>query len=372
MGYVLPWGQMSYWGAQVITNLVATVPWVGPALADMVRGGPALGDASLGRFLALHAVGIPLLLGAFVALHMVALRNVGSGNPDGIDLAKGPQGNRWSATAPADTVPFHPYYTVRDLWVAAVFLTGFFVVVFFAPEMGGYFLEYSNFSPANPLATPAHMAPMWYFAPFYAMLRSMTRGMAHGVGLLVLVCAVGACIRGRKGQGRRRRALLAAAVLLALCAGLVPGVLDVLHASAALRTWGKVAVLLEGVPVLGSLWALLCMGLEAPFWGLLTLAASVLIWCALPWLDCSPVLSMRYRPRWHKAVYAAWGMVFVGLGVLGRLPADGWTTMLAQMGTALYFAFFLLMPWWSRRGRFAPVPDRLVYRAQRSARKMGA
>ena len=370
MGGLLPWGQTSYWGAQVITNLIAAVPLLGPALAGVIRGGPAVGDATLSRFFALHVVGIPLLLGGLLALHLVALRDVGSGNPDGIELQKGPKGNRWSATAPADTVPFHPYYTVRDVWVAAIFLTGFFAVVFFAPEMGGYFLEYGNLSPANPLRTPAHIAPMWYFAPFYAMLRSMTRSMASLVGLLIFACAIGACISSKTGPGWRKRAMvLAVALLLALLAGTPSGVLHALHAPALLHGLDTAAGLFQGVPVWGALWSALCSGMGVQWLGLLTLAAAVLIFCALPWLDRSPVLSIRYRPRWHRMVYAAWGIVFVGLGVLGRLEPDRWTAMLEPMGTLLYFAFFLLMPWWSRRGRCAPVPDRLVYRPRRPARK---
>jgi ubiquinol-cytochrome c reductase cytochrome b subunit len=166
MGHLLPWGQMSYWGAQVGINLFATIPGIGPDLAVLIRGGHEVGDATLGRFFALHVIGIPLLLLGLAVLHVVARRDVGPSNPDGIDLEQGPRGNRWSATAPADAVPFRPYYTVRDIFAAGVFMTVFLAVVLFAPEMGGYFLEHDNFIPANPLATPQHIAPMWYFRPF--------------------------------------------------------------------------------------------------------------------------------------------------------------------------------------------------------------
>ena len=365
VGYVLPWGQMSYWAAQVIIHLLASIPVIGVDLAELLRGGNTLGDATLSRFFVLHVVLIPLLLLGFVLLHILALRDAGSSNPDGIDLEQGPRGNRWSATAPADTVPFHPYYTVRDVWAAGVFLTIFFAIVFFAPEMGGYFLEPANFAPANPLLTPQHIAPMWYFRPFYAMLRSMTADMttALALGMLVLAVYLFFC---RKRQGRTGGWLwLLAAIVCALLLGLVPGLLEWGGASApTLHKWEQLARWPQGVPVLGRLWWLLCMGIDASFWGLAAMAASILVLCALPWLDRSPVASIRYRPTWHRWLYSLFAVVFVFLGLVGGWPAQGLVIVSGQIATVLYFAFFLLMPWWSRKGAFRSVPKRLRYRAQ--------
>lgn len=168
MGYLLPWGQMSYWGAQVILSLFNTIPWIGPALTEWVRGDFIVSDITLNRFFAFHVIAVPLILVALVFLHIVALHHVGSNNPDGIDIKK----NKNSEGIPLDGIPFHPYYTVKDTFGTGVFLIVFFAVVFFAPEMGGYFLEYANFIPADPLKTPEHIAPVWYFTPFYAMLRA--------------------------------------------------------------------------------------------------------------------------------------------------------------------------------------------------------
>ena len=172
MGYLLPWGQMSYWGAQVIVNLFGTVPIVGEGLSVFIRGDYVISDATLNRFFALHFL-LPFVLVALVFLHIVALHQVGSNNPDGVEIKKGPKGNRWSPDAPADGIPFHPYYTVKDLFGMGVFLFLFAAVVFFAPEMGGFFLEHPNFEPANPMKTPEHIAPVWYFTPYYAILRAV-------------------------------------------------------------------------------------------------------------------------------------------------------------------------------------------------------
>jgi ubiquinol-cytochrome c reductase cytochrome b subunit len=172
-GYLLPWGQMSFWGAQVIVNLFAAVPFIGPELAVWIRGDFAVGDATLNRFFAFHVIALPLVLLGLVAAHILALHEVGSNNPDGVEIKKGPKGNRWSKDAPADGIPFHPYYTVKDIVGLVVFLMIFSAIVFFAPEMGGYFLEYNNFIPADPLKTPDHIAPVWYFTPFYSILRAV-------------------------------------------------------------------------------------------------------------------------------------------------------------------------------------------------------
>ena len=165
-GYLLPWGQMSFWGAQVIVNLFAAVPFgIGEPLSEWVRGDFVISDATLNRFFAFHFL-VPFVLAALVFVHIIALHKVGSNNPDGIEIKKGPKGNRWSKTAPADGVPFHPYYTVKDIVGIGVFLFLFSAVIFFAPEMGGYFIEAPNFEPANPLKTPEHIASVWYFTPF--------------------------------------------------------------------------------------------------------------------------------------------------------------------------------------------------------------
>lgn len=169
MGYLLPWGQMSYWGAQVIINLFNTIPFFGPAITEWVRGDFIVSDITLNRFFAFHVIALPLVLVALVFLHIVALHHVGSNNPDGVDIKQ----NKDDRGVPRDGVAFHPYYTVKDTFGLSVFLTFFFIVVFFMPEMGGYFLEHANFIPADPLKTPEHIAPVWYFTPFYAMLRAV-------------------------------------------------------------------------------------------------------------------------------------------------------------------------------------------------------
>jgi ubiquinol-cytochrome c reductase cytochrome b subunit len=171
MGYVLPWGQMSYWGAKVIISLFGAIPVIGGGLTEWIMGDYNPSDATLNRFFALHVIALPLVLLLLVVLHIFALHEVGSNNPDGIEIKKGPKGNRWSPTAPADGVPFHPYYTVKDLFFVGAFLTIAAFIIFFAPTFGGWFLEHDNFTEANPLVTPAHIKPVWYFTPYYAMLR---------------------------------------------------------------------------------------------------------------------------------------------------------------------------------------------------------
>jgi len=173
MGYLLPWGQMSYWGAQVIISLFGAVPVVGDDLALWIRGDYVVSDATLNRFFAFHVIALPLVLVALVFVHIVALHQVGSNNPDGVEIKKGPKGNRWADDKPADGIPFHPYYSVKDLVGVVVFLGVFSLVVFFLPEFGGWFLEPDNFIPADPLKTPQHIVPLWYFTPFYAILRAV-------------------------------------------------------------------------------------------------------------------------------------------------------------------------------------------------------
>jgi len=271
MGYVLPWGNMSFWGAQVIVNLFGTIPGIGTPLVQWIRGDYGIADATLTRFFALHVVALPLALLLLVMLHLVALHRTGSNNPDGIEIKEklGPDGK------PLDGIPFHPYYTVKDVVGVGVFLLLFALVVFFKPNLGGLFLEAPNFEPANPLSTPEHIAPVWYFTPYYAMLRAV--------------------------PDQRMGALL---MLLA-----------------------------------------------------------VVLFLFLPWLDRSPVKSMRYRGWISRTALALFALSFVALGYLGLQPAEGLYVVLARIFAAIYFAFFLLMPFYSRIDPVKPVPDRVVFHA---------
>ncbi len=274
-GYLLPWGQMSYWGAQVIVNLFSAIPVIGDDLSIWIRGDYVISDATLNRFFALHFL-LPFILAALVFVHIVALHKVGSNNPDGIEIKKGPKGNRWSDTAPADGIPFHPYYSVKDIAGVAGFLIVFLGIVFFAPEMGGYFLEAPNFEPANPLKTPEHIAPVWYFTPFYAILRA------------------------------------------------VPS--------------------FAGTQV----------------WGVIAMGAAIVVLFFLPWLDKSPVKSIRYKGPIFKGMIAMFVVVFLILGYLGMQPATPGRTLLAQVCTTLYFVFFLGMPIYSKMDKTKPVPERVT------------
>jgi ubiquinol-cytochrome c reductase cytochrome b subunit len=273
MGYLLPWGQMSYWGAQVIINLFAAIPLIGEDLSIWIRGDYVIGDATLNRFFAFHVIALPLVLLGLVVAHLVALHEVGSNNPDGVEIKKlkDPETH-----LPLDGIPFHPYYTVKDILGVVVFLMVFSAIVFFAPEMGGYFLEANNFIPADSLKTPEHIAPVWYFTPYYAILRA------------------------------------------------VP-------------------------PILGS-----------QFPGVALMGVAVLIFFALPWLDRSPVKSIRYRGPRFKIALALFVIAFVGLGILGILPATELYTWIARVLSVVYFAFFLLMPWYTRNDTVKPVPERVT------------
>jgi ubiquinol-cytochrome c reductase cytochrome b subunit len=273
MGYVLPWGNMSFWGAQVIVNLFGTIPAIGPPLVEWIRGDYGIADATLNRFFALHVVAIPLGLLLLVVLHLVALRQTGSNNPDGVEIKKnlGPDGH------PVDGIPFHPYYTVKDIFGVGVFFILFTIIVFFVPTFGGLFLEGPNFDPANPMSTPEHIAPVWYFTPYYAILRAV--------------------------PDQRMGALL--------------------------------------------------MGL------------SVVLFLFLPWLDRSPVKSMRYRGPISRVMLALFVVSFISLGYLGLEPPSGLYTVLARVFAVIYFAFFLGMPFYSRASfdRTKPVPDRVLFNA---------
>ncbi len=270
-GYLLPWGQMSYWGAQVIVNLFAAVPGIGEDLSVWVRGDYVISDATLNRFFAFHFL-LPFVLAALVFVHIVALHQVGSNNPDGIEIKE----NKDENGIPKDGIPFHPYYTVKDIVGIAVFLALFSAVVFFAPDLGGLFLEGPNFQPANPLKTPEHIAPVWYFTPYYAMLRA------------------------------------------------VP-------------------------PMFGS-----------QFPGVVVMFAAILIMFALPWLDRSPVKSVRYRGPLFKIALGVFAVSFVVLAYLGLQPASPISTLMAQIFTTLYFAFFLLMPIYTKMDKTKPVPERVT------------
>ncbi len=270
-GYLLPWGQMSYWGAQVIVNLFAAVPSIGEDLSVWVRGDYVISDTTLNRFFAFHFV-VPFLLAALVFIHIVALHKVGSNNPDGIEIKEKKDANG----IPLDGIPFHPYYTVKDIAGIAVFLAFFSVIVFFIPDFFGLFLEGPNFQPANPLQTPAHIAPVWYFTPFYAMLRA------------------------------------------------VP-------------------------PMFGS-----------QFPGVVVMFGAIIIMFFLPWLDRSPVKSIRYKGIISKVALGIFAVSFVVLAYLGMQPSTPIATIMAQVFTVLYFLFFLLMPIYSKLDKTLPVPERVT------------
>jgi ubiquinol-cytochrome c reductase cytochrome b subunit len=318
MGYLLPWGQMSYWGAQVIINLFSAIPFVGPDLAILIRGDYVVGDATLNRFFSLHVIAVPLVLLGLVVAHIIALHEVGSNNPDGVEIKQGPKD---ADGHPLDGVPFHPYYSVHDIVGVAGFLICFTAVIFFMPEFGGYFLEYNNFIPADPYKTPPHIAPVWYFTPFYSMLRATTDQM---VSVLTVIVGLGAILNLVKGSGTGK---------------------------------AKVGVLAGAVVLIGLLKVL-----EAKFWGVAVMGGAVVILAGLPWLDRSPVKSIRYRPGWHKLIYGLFVINFVILGYLGVQPPSEIGGLVAEVGTLLYFGFFVLMPWWSQLGTFKPVPDRVTFK----------
>ncbi len=314
-GYLLPWGQMSFWGAQVIVNLFGAIPFIGPDLSLWIRGDYNVSDATLNRFFSFHVIAIPLVLLGLVAAHILALHEVGSNNPDGIEIkdTKGKDGK------PLDGIPFHPYYTVHDIMGVSVFLLVFSAVVFFAPEMGGYFLEYNNFIAADPLKTPNHIAPVWYFTPFYSILRAVT------TEFLTILAVV-------------------ALLYLALVWFTVKSNLSKIIATLA------VGALVAGFFIF-----------EPKFWGVVAMGASTLIFFAMPWIDNSPVRSIRYRPTWHKFVYGLFVVTFIILGYLGVQPPSDLGNRVSQILTIVYFAFFVLMPWWSAMGEFKKVPDRIVF-----------
>jgi len=275
MGYLLPWGNMSYWGAQVIISLFDAIPWVGPALAEWIRGDFVVSDATLNRFFAFHVIAIPLVLVVLVFVHMVALHKVGSNNPDGVEIKK----KKGADGIPLDGIPFHPYYTVKDIVGVTVFLMVFAAIMFFAPELGGWFLEHDNFVPANILQTPPEIVPLWYFTPYYSILRANT---------------------------------------------------------------------------VNFFW------IDAKIWGVIFMFLSIGVFFLLPWLDRSPVKSIRYRGWIYKTMLGIFVVAFLILGWLGTQPAIGLNVLIAQVCTVLYFAFFLLMPIYTKYDRVKRVPDRVT------------
>ena len=315
-GYLLPWGQMSYWGAQVIVNLFGAIPFIGPDLSLWIRGDYVVSDATLNRFFAFHVIAIPLVLLGLVVAHLIALHEVGSNNPDGIEVKEnlGPDGHG------IDAIPSHPYYTTKDIFGVSVFLFIFSAIIFFAPEAGGYFLEYNNFIPADPLKTPPHIAPVWYFTPFYSILRATTSQFMY------------ALIAGVIGY----------AALIVMTTKLSRNVKNAVMAGALVA-------------------AVLMLVFDAKFWGVVLMGVSVLILAAMPWIDHSPVKSIRYRPDWHKWVYIVFGITFLILGYLGVQAPTAGRTLVAQICTFIYFGFFMLMPWWSKMGQFKPVPSRVTF-----------
>ena len=317
-GYLLPWGQMSYWGAQVIVNLFSAIPVIGEDLSIWIRGDYVVGDATLNRFFSFHVIAIPLVLLGLAVAHIIALHEVGSNNPDGIEIKAKKDANG----VPLDGIPFHPYYSVHDAYGVAIFLFIFSAVIFFAPEMGGYFLEYNNFIPADPLKTPPHIAPVWYFTPFYSILRATTTEfLTYGLLPFLLVLLVFILKSARYTVSK----LIGAVVILGMCGGFFL--------------------------------------LDAKFWGVVAMGASTLIFFSLPWIDQSPVKSIRYRPLWHKAFYAVFVVAFLVLGYFGvQPPSPTAERPLSQLCTLIYFGFFLFMPWWTQAGTFKQPPERVNFK----------
>ena len=313
-GYLLPWGQMSYWGAQVIVNLFSAIPVIGDDLSLWIRGDYVVSDATLNRFFALHVIAVPLVLIGLVIAHLIALHETGSNNPEGIELKKNIDPKTGHGY---DTIPFHPYYTVKDMFGVAVFLLVFSIIMFFAPEMGGYFLEYNNFVPADSLKTPLHIAPVWYFTPFYSILRATTENVVLYLQIFVAIVAGLSFLRARSSGG-------------------------------------KIAAVVIGLLIIVGMYFL-----EAKVWGVVLMGVSVLIFLALPWLDHSPVKSIRYKGPIYKIALALFVISFFVLGYLGVQAVTPERTLMAQIFMFIYFGFFVLMPWYSTMDKTKPVPERL-------------
>jgi len=267
-GYLLPWGNMSFWGAQVITSLFGAIPYVGEALVEWIRGDYNITGVTLNRFFALHVIAVPLIFLGLVVAHILALHEVGSNNPDGIEIKK----HKNKEGIPLDGIPFHPYYTVKDLMGLAAFLVIFCAVVFFVPDVGGFFIEAPNFEPADPLKTPTHIAPVWYMTPYYAILRAIPDKLL----------------------------------------------------------------------------------------GVVAMGASIMVFFFLPWLDRSPVKSIRYRGIYYKSALTLFVFSFVMLGYLGSHPPTPTLVLMARVSTLVYFLFFLLMPLYTTFDKIKPEPDRVT------------
>ena len=267
LGYVLPYGQMSYWGAQVIISLFGAIPYIGESLELWVRGDYYISGITVSRFFALHVVALPLVLIALVFLHLVALHEVGAGNPEGVDIEK----HLDDDGVPLDSVPFFPYKVLNALVAIGVFMTVFSIIMFFFPEGGGYFIEMANFQEANPLVTPDHIAPVWYYAPFYTMLRAI----------------------------------------------------------------------------------------PDPLGGLIVMAAAVAIFFVVPWLDRSKVASIRYKGIYSKIAITLFGVSFLTLGYLGTVGVTEVRKLMSIICTVMYFAYFLLMPIYTKYETTKEVPERL-------------
>jgi ubiquinol-cytochrome c reductase cytochrome b subunit len=360
-GYLLPWGQMSYWGAQVIVNLFDALPIIGPDLALWIRGDYVVSDATLNRFFSFHVIAIPLVLVALVGAHIMALHEVGSNNPDGVEIKQvlGPGGH------PLDGIPFHPYYTVKDTFGVMVFSAVFAIVMFFMPEFGGYFLEYNNFIPADPLKTPAHIAPVWYFTPFYSILRATTDNFMVVLAAVAAIAVAWLFMRGH-GRGLRIVVAIAAALVVALAfVYLEPAVFTTIFiAIAAASVAALVISRRDRRPLYGSLFiaAVLLAGfrmLDAKVWGVMLMGLATLIFFLLPWLDRSPVKSIRYKGPLFRTALGIFVVAFLVLGYYGTQPVTAAGTFISQVCTLLYFAFFLLMPWYSRIDRTQLEPARV-------------
>ena len=329
-GYLLPWGQMSYWGAQVIVNLFDALPIIGPDLSTWIRGDFVVSDATLNRFFAFHVIAIPLAILGLVAAHILALHEVGSNNPDGVEIKETTDANGH----PVDGIPFHPYYTVKDSLGVTVFAALFCLVLFFMPEMGGYFLEYNNFVPADPLKTPPHIAPVWYFTPFYSILRAVTEDFMKWLALGVAAYA---------------------ALIVFTARGCLPKILAVLIAPV-------IIFLMKGpsFTLFGGTFLSITFPIEAKVWGVVLMGVSTLIFFLMPWLDKSPVKSIRYKGTLSRSALTIFTVVFLVLGYFGTQSVTPMGTAISQIGTLIYFAYFLLMPWYTQMEQTHPVPNRVT------------
>lgn len=318
MGYLLPWGNMSYWGAQVIISLFDVIPYFGPMLTEWIRGDFVISDATLNRFFAFHVILLPLILVALVFLHLVALHHVGSNNPDGIDIFE----NLDEDGKPLDGVPFFPHIVIKDLIGVCGFFIVYLGIVFFWPDFGGIFLEKDNFAPANSLQTPPDIVPLWYFTPFYSILRASTEHLLQFFAVATALIGV------------------AQFFLLKLDIKIRAGLLAV-----------------------AALFVFIFLNSSGKAWGVILMGSAIVCFFLLPWLDRSPVKSIRYRSLPFKIALVIFLVAFFILGYLGMNAPTPAKTLLAQICTCIYFAFFVLMPWFTSIGKTKPLPSRVTYEA---------